>query len=493
MSHRKRHFCDETRILLTEKCNFRCIFCHNEGNDKTQHRPVDAESLKNALHAVIENGCRDITFTGGEPLLEKQLLLDALGHIRDRDSELPVTVVTNASLLSEEFLNAIDKLGSVRFNISFHAVHQDNYRRLTDQSHFRLSQLEEKLGELRRRKIPFKMNAVILRSTLSQAQDVAATINFARRHGALSCKLIELLLVKENAFLVDDYFTTESVAKILPEKFRYDRDFLRGQTLRDETGFEVELRKCRCHYGCESCQRNSNRTTSLDSRGGYWACFAKPGAKEPLTIANDERITADGETGLDMMRKVFGPHSPSLNRRLEMTDQSRQVWFQLDSEAAIQDIFQSAKQCIERQFQDIFFEPNFTPEGNSRPILAIYVPKHDPENALLIETTISLEKQDGLFINHLKFPHKKPHVDNPKNLRRRIPDCRESHRIDVSEKQFFYGEARFVVQNISNQLFLFVCVHNEAGWNLAQKLSHRTSLTPVGECYDALMKRLATR
>ncbi|MDR0336429.1 MAG: 4Fe-4S cluster-binding domain-containing protein, partial [Planctomycetaceae bacterium] len=87
--------CDETRILLTEKCNFKCIFCHNEGNKVNTKKPTDnPNTLQQSVRLLLDKGCRDITFTGGEPLLKSELLLNILQFIRSCDQKIPVTIVS---------------------------------------------------------------------------------------------------------------------------------------------------------------------------------------------------------------------------------------------------------------------------------------------------------------------------------------------------------------------------------------------------------------
>lgn len=62
----------EIRFVLTNKCNFNCIFCHNEGVGKKIKinnviKPSDYEFI-----AKVSEECLDIkkfVLTGGEPLL----------------------------------------------------------------------------------------------------------------------------------------------------------------------------------------------------------------------------------------------------------------------------------------------------------------------------------------------------------------------------------------------------------------------------------------
>ncbi|MEU7788003.1 radical SAM protein [Amycolatopsis sp. NPDC049159] len=58
------------RILLTERCNLACVFCHNEGQEGlTGLSPLKVRDLRTLLDAAGGRGLRQIKFSGGEPTL----------------------------------------------------------------------------------------------------------------------------------------------------------------------------------------------------------------------------------------------------------------------------------------------------------------------------------------------------------------------------------------------------------------------------------------
>ena len=63
----------EMRYALTEKCNFKCLFCHNEGLGHEGRADVSNEHIAEILEEAIQLGHTDITFTGGEPLLKNRV------------------------------------------------------------------------------------------------------------------------------------------------------------------------------------------------------------------------------------------------------------------------------------------------------------------------------------------------------------------------------------------------------------------------------------
>ena len=66
-------------MSLTDRCNFDCVYCHNEGLGDTRG-PLDPQSDEISTEDVIrflevceEFGINSVKFTGGEPMLRQDL------------------------------------------------------------------------------------------------------------------------------------------------------------------------------------------------------------------------------------------------------------------------------------------------------------------------------------------------------------------------------------------------------------------------------------
>lgn len=111
------------RFSLTEKCNFKCIFCHNEGLDPEQLRPAEDSRADQVLRDAVASGYTDITFTGGEPLLELPRLERFLRLLGDLPRPPRVTLVTNGLLLRARALAALKRYpGAKKIHVSLHAA-----------------------------------------------------------------------------------------------------------------------------------------------------------------------------------------------------------------------------------------------------------------------------------------------------------------------------------------------------------------------------------
>ena len=113
-------------LHLTEQCNLRCKYCFMTAG--SERMPVKvAEAAVDYLLQECGKYAR-VTFFGGEPLLEFELIQHITDYIR-RKSIRPVMldVVTNGTLLTEEFFEYADK-NRILISISYDGLLNDTNR-----------------------------------------------------------------------------------------------------------------------------------------------------------------------------------------------------------------------------------------------------------------------------------------------------------------------------------------------------------------------------
>lgn len=63
---------NEYRISITSRCNMKCEYCHNEGNQK-QSSQLSKDDIKNIVENSHSLGLTHMRLTGGEPLIHPQI------------------------------------------------------------------------------------------------------------------------------------------------------------------------------------------------------------------------------------------------------------------------------------------------------------------------------------------------------------------------------------------------------------------------------------
>lgn len=113
-------------MQLTTKCNANCFFCMNGGNKKDT-TPFNADQFKKVIRDSVKGNKKNVNlktvaYTGGEPLLEKDLLLDLAKF--NLSQGLNTMLVSNAILMTEELSEELYHNG-----VNIARVSLDTYKR----------------------------------------------------------------------------------------------------------------------------------------------------------------------------------------------------------------------------------------------------------------------------------------------------------------------------------------------------------------------------
>ncbi|MEX2535125.1 MAG: GTP 3',8-cyclase MoaA [Trueperaceae bacterium] len=151
----------DLRISVTPRCNFRCSYCDPLGvghNDPLG--TVSVDDVANVVQAAVDLGMTSVRFTGGEPLLRKEL--PEMIRFAKRVAGVPdVAITTNATLLARR-LPALLDAGLDRVNISLDALDPQVFRRATNGGS--IEPVWEGIEALMVAGLhPVKLNAVVMR------------------------------------------------------------------------------------------------------------------------------------------------------------------------------------------------------------------------------------------------------------------------------------------------------------------------------------------
>ena len=86
------------RLSVTDRCDFRCIYCMSENMKFLPKTEVlTLEELEKICAAFISLGVKKIRLTGGEPLVRRNILtlVDKLGVYKQNKELEELTITTN--------------------------------------------------------------------------------------------------------------------------------------------------------------------------------------------------------------------------------------------------------------------------------------------------------------------------------------------------------------------------------------------------------------
>ena len=220
------------RISLTQRCNFNCFFCHQEG----EHSPGDelsADEIEAAVSVAAELGITKVKLTGGEPLLRDDVV-EIVRRISPRVEEVSMT--TNASLLDEKACS-LKEAGLRRVNVSFHTLNPDGFKAITGCSDEDLTRRGVEAA-LRCGLHPVKLNMVVMKGV--NADEIPEMIRFSRDTGTV-LQLIEFQELENGV----EYY----------EKYHYDLKRVEAELEREAVRVvERDLHRRRIYHLADGAQ-----------------------------------------------------------------------------------------------------------------------------------------------------------------------------------------------------------------------------------------------
>lgn len=130
----------DLRISLTERCNFRCVYCMPKEvfNKDYRYLPHSSlltfEEITRIASLFVAHSVKKIRLTGGEPLLRKNVehLIAMLAALRTPDGrDLDLTLTTNGSLLALK-AQSLKDAGLKRVTVSLDALDDAVFKKMND-------------------------------------------------------------------------------------------------------------------------------------------------------------------------------------------------------------------------------------------------------------------------------------------------------------------------------------------------------------------------
>jgi len=127
----------DLRISITDRCNFRCVYCMPRevfGRDfafMDRAELLTFEEIERLARVFVDAGVEKIRLTGGEPLLRRDVekliaMLAAIDGLHD------LALTTNGALLTAAKAKALGDAGLKRITISLDALDDARFRTITD-------------------------------------------------------------------------------------------------------------------------------------------------------------------------------------------------------------------------------------------------------------------------------------------------------------------------------------------------------------------------
>ncbi|MCW5553971.1 MAG: GTP 3',8-cyclase MoaA [Verrucomicrobiae bacterium] len=199
----------DLRVSLTDRCNFRCLYClpeteaaQNFYRGHWAHLPnptpivqqwvprgnlLSFEEVERVVRLAVSLGLEKIRLTGGEPLLRHDVE-QLVARIAQTPGLADLAMTTNGFLFPSK-ARSLREAGLRRVSFSLDSLDRDNFRKITGRDGLaevlQSIRLAQELGFH-----PVKVNAVIIREI--NDHEIESLAEFARTHD-LSLRFIEFM------------------------------------------------------------------------------------------------------------------------------------------------------------------------------------------------------------------------------------------------------------------------------------------------------------
>ena len=155
----------DLRISVTDRCNFRCVYCMPKevfGRDYRflpRRELLTFEEIERVARVVVGLGVHKLRITGGEPLLRRDLevLVAGLSGLGDLD----LTLTTNGALLAQK-AQALADAGLSRVTVSLDSLDDEVFRAMNEVD-FPVARVLAGIDAAAAAGLPVKINVVVKR------------------------------------------------------------------------------------------------------------------------------------------------------------------------------------------------------------------------------------------------------------------------------------------------------------------------------------------
>jgi cyclic pyranopterin phosphate synthase len=288
----------DLRISVTDRCNFRCVYCMPRDVFGHGYRFMDRkelltfEEIERVARAFTAHGVRKIRITGGEPLLRRDLevLVERLAAI---DGIEDLTLTTNGALLTQK-ARALAAAGLSRVTVSLDSLDDETFRAMND-ADFPVEKVLAGIEAAAAAGLPVKVNAVVKRG-LNEDSVLELARHFKGSGHIL--RFIEYMDVgATNGWRLDDVVPAAEIVRVIdaelplePVEPSYRGEVARRYGYRDGSG-EIGVIASVTQPFCGDCTR-----ARISAEGKLYTClFAVRGHDLRALLrggASDEELEA---------------------------------------------------------------------------------------------------------------------------------------------------------------------------------------------------------
>ena len=295
----------DLRISVTDRCNFRCVYCMPKSVFDKEYKflprsdLLSFEEIQKVVQAAAGLGVCKIRLTGGEPLIRNDLE-KLVGMIASVQGITDISLTTNASLLTLKRAQSLKDAGLQRLNVSLDALDDKTFMEVNDVGVSVQTVLD---GIENASKVGFesvKVNMVVKKGLNDHS--ILPMAKFFHGTGQI-LRFIEFMDVgNSNAWNLSNVVTSQQIADIIdselpitPAEANYKGEVAKRWRYNDGGG-EIGIISSVSAPFCGDCSR-----ARLSATGSIYTCLFASSGHDLREVLRSE----DTRTVSDTMRNIW--------------------------------------------------------------------------------------------------------------------------------------------------------------------------------------------
>jgi GTP 3',8-cyclase len=302
------------RVSVTDRCDFRCIYCMaEEMTFLPKSEVLTLEELDRLCSAFVRLGVKKLRITGGEPLVRKNVmsLFESLSRHLKTEALEELTLTTNGSQLAQH-ARRLAELGVKRVNVSIDTLDPAKFTEITRRG--KLEQVLDGAFAARDAGLKVKVNTVALRGVNETEMD--DLVAWCGEQGFDLCLIETMPLGDIDGDRTNQYLPLSLVRSRLAARWKLEEGDKTGAYL----GFITPL----THNSCESCNR-----VRLTCTGTLFMCLGQEDSADLRSVLRNgsDDAALDAAIREAITRKPKGHdfvidrrhNKPALGRHMSVT------------------------------------------------------------------------------------------------------------------------------------------------------------------------------
>ncbi len=205
---------DYLRISVTDKCNFRCIYCMPPGTNVTTplNKIMSVDEIDKLAGVFIKLGVNKIRITGGEPLLRKDIT-----EILFRLSNYPAGLfLTTNAFFADKYINIFKTAGIKSINVSLDSLNPEEFARITKRNQFQKT--FSNIIKLLENNFQVKVNFVVIRGL--NENSIFDFLDWTKDY-SLEVRFIEFMPFDRNNWSLQKVLSYDEILDLIRTRYEF--------------------------------------------------------------------------------------------------------------------------------------------------------------------------------------------------------------------------------------------------------------------------------